>query len=356
MSSISSSLIKPEIQQLSPYQVPDKVYPIKLDAMENPYSLDVSFLEQWSQVLKTASLNRYPDPSAQTLKQQIRTTFAIPNSQELLLGNGSDELIQMLIVALNQPKITLVAVEPSFVMYRLIAQWMGMSYQGIPLQMPTFSLDMPALIKTLETHQPTLLFLAYPNNPTGNLFSDQDIATLLEINSGLIVIDEAYGPFTDHSYLSQLPNHSNLLIMRTLSKLGLAGLRLGFLAGSALWLEQINKVRLPYNINILTQITANFALQHYTTFQDQAQKIRQHRAALCQQLTQMDIKVWPSQANFLMFSLPNAVSIYQELKKQGILIKCLHGSHPLLENCLRVTIGTPEENGVFVRTLQTLLS
>jgi len=231
--------IRPEIQALTAYHVPNSVNAIKLDAMENPYKWDAELLQKWLQLLATSSLNRYPDPAAAELKQQLRIVMQIPEKMEIILGNGSDELIQMLALALNVKGQSLLAPEPSFVMYRLIAQVVGMEYRGINLHPDNFQLDISTMLAEIQRNQPALIFLAYPNNPTGNSFATEDIERIIEVSQGLVVIDEAYAPFANNTFMSRLGEYPNLLVMRTVSKLGLAGLRLGLLAGPQNWLEQI---------------------------------------------------------------------------------------------------------------------
>ncbi|MEN8219363.1 MAG: histidinol-phosphate transaminase [Pseudomonadota bacterium] len=348
--------IRPEIQQLTAYHVPDPGDAIKLDAMENPYQWDSAVIEEWLNVLRSAALNRYPDSAARNLKQQLRAVMQIPDTMEVILGNGSDELIQMLILSLNGNGRTLLVPEPSFVMYRHLAQVAGMQYVGVPLQAADFSLDLSAMLKAIETYQPALIFLARPNNPTGNAFAISDIETIIESTEGVVVVDEAYAPFVETSFMPRLGEYSNLLVMRTVSKLGLAGLRLGYMAGSRAWLEQIKKVRQPYNINTLTQLSATFALQHYAMFEEQTQRIKADRADLLERLNALNgTQAWQSQANFILFRVADAPAVFDNLKKQGILIKCLHGSHPLLDNCLRVTVGAPEENQAFLQALTELV-
>jgi histidinol-phosphate aminotransferase len=346
----------PEIQQISAYHVPDPGNAIKLDAMENPYQWDTALVDEWLNVLRTASLNRYPDAAAREVKQQLRTVMQVPETMEVILGNGSDELIQMLILALNGEGHVLLVPEPSFVMYRQLAQVAGMQYVGVPLKKEDFRLDMFAMLEAIETHQPALIFLACPNNPTGNLFDAKDIEAILESSPGFVVVDEAYAPFVDSTFMPRLGEYPNLLVMRTVSKLGLAGLRLGLLAGPAEWIEQINKVRQPYNINVLTQLTATFALQHYEMFEKQTKRIRSERARLLEQLRALNgVYIWPSQTNFVLFRVSDAKAIFEQLVKQGILIKCVHGRHPLLDNCLQLTVGTPEENQAFLQALTKII-
>jgi len=219
----------------------------------------------------------------------------------------------------------------------------------------SFDLDLPAMIAAIEKHQPSVIFLAYPNNPTGNLFNAKAIKEIITKAAGLVVLDEAYAPFADASFISELPNHANLLVMRTVSKLGLAGLRLGYIAGDPAIIEQLNKIRLPYNINILTQASTDFALNHHSLFDQQTAEIKVERANVHDQLKQLEgITAFPSAANFILFRTPanQADNIFAAIKKQGVLIKNLNPQGGLLKDCLRVTIGKPEENSSFLSALR----
>ena len=227
-----ASLIRPEIRALKAYHVPDASGLVKLDAMENPYSWPEDVRREWMEVLQGVALNRYPDPDARRLRERLRSALDVPAGMELILGNGSDELIQTILMAVSNPNAVVLAPTPTFVMYEMIATFTGMKFVGVPLQ-PDFSLDRPAMLKAIETHKPAVIFLAYPNNPTGNLFSREDVARVIEASPGLVVLDEAYHAFAGHSFMDRLGKHDNLLVMRTLSKQGLAGLRLGILAGPA---------------------------------------------------------------------------------------------------------------------------
>jgi histidinol-phosphate aminotransferase len=240
-------------------------------------------------------------------------------------------------------------------MYKQVALSLGLRYQGVSLLADNFALDMPAMRQTIASLRPGLIFLAYPNNPTGNLFAADDIREILQLAPGLVVVDEAYAPFADASFIAELPNFANLLVMRTVSKLGLAGLRLGFLVGAPDILEQLNKIRLPYNINCLTQITVDFALRNQSFLLQQTQIIRNERAVVLSALQAMDgVAVYPSSANFILFKTTDraADTVFISLKEQGVLIKNLSPQGGLLHNCLRVTIGKPEENQVFLTALR----
>ncbi len=351
-------LIRPEIRKLSAYHVPPASGLIKLDAMENPYALPEELTRAWLDSLRHVELNRYPDPACGALKESLRKVMAIPEGMDILLGNGSDELIQLIALALQGPDRVLLAPEPSFVMYRMIALATGLRYQGVPLRQEDFSLDPDAMLAACRQHQPAVIFVAYPNNPTANLYPEEELRRLIEAAPGLVVVDEAYAPFAEASLLSCLGEYPNLLVMRTVSKLGLAGLRLGLLAGDPAWIAELEKLRLPYNINVLTQASAQFLLGHYEILEEQTARIRRDREVLYTQLAELDgIHVWPSRANFLLFRVPagRAAAIHSGLQEAGVLIKQLHGSHPALADCLRVTVGSPEENHRFLEALQPLL-
>jgi len=256
------------------------------------------------------------------------------------------------------PGRKVLSVDPGFVMYRMIAGFAGMGYVGVPLRAADFSLDPAAVLEAMEREQPVLTFLAYPNNPTGNLFDRQVLEAIIGAAPGLVILDEAYAPFTNKSFMEQLGDWPNLLVMRTVSKMGLAGLRLGLLAGPRVWLDEIDKTRLPYNVNVLTQVSAAFALRHKAVFDEQTNRIREERARLFAALSAMDVRSYRSDANFILLRLGQgrAGAVFQLLKTRGILVKNLDGAHPLLGDCLRVTVGRPEENDAFLQALKSALS
>lgn len=341
------------------YRVADSAGYIKLDAMENPYPWPASMIEQWLDRLRECKPNRYPDPQANALKKVIAQTGKIPPGSKILLGNGSDEIIQLILMAIAGPGAVVLAPEPCFVMYRQIAVSLGIKYVGVPLKGKDFDLDMPAMRSAIRRHNPSAVFMAYPNNPTGNLFAENDIAEILSIAQGLVIIDEAYEPFAETSFMPRLPKFHHMLIMRTVSKLGLAGLRLGYLVGHDAWIDQLDKLRLPYNINVLTQSSAEFALSNIAFLDQQTSQIRKDREDLYARLLALPgIMVYPSRTNFLLFKTDKcgADEIFHALEKVGILLKNLNPSGRLLKDCLRVTVGTPEENEAFLKALQTILA
>jgi len=349
-------LIRPEIKQMNAYHVPEATGMVKLDAMENPFPWPDDMKKQWLELMSTVEPNRYPDPAAKELIQELRQCFSVDDELGLILGNGSDELIQLIIMAMKKD-VCVMAPTPSFVMYQHIAKSMGVDFVGVPLS-GDFSLDMPAMLTSIKKHNPAVIFLAYPNNPTANLFDNADLLAIIEASQGIVVIDEAYQPFAGKSYLSQVKRFDRVLVMRTVSKLGLAGLRLGFLVGSEEILCQLEKIRLPYNINSLTQLTAHFAFKHIDIFNAQAAMICDQREGLLRSLTEMDnIQVFPSKANFILFALldDSAERVFDALKLKGMLIKKMGVVLGLPQNCLRVTVGTAEENELFCEHLKTIL-
>ena len=349
-------IIRDDIRALAAYHVPDSDGMVKLDAMENPYRLPEDIRSQIAGIVSNAEINRYPDAGASRLKARLRANLGIPPDKDLILGNGSDEIIQMLMLATARPGATVLSVDPTFVMFRLIASYCGMGYVSVPLE-PDFSLDAERMLAAIEAHQPALIFLAYPNNPTGNLFDEDAIDGILRAAPGLVVIDEAYHAFAGRTYMNRLDRHPHLLVMRTLSKSGFAGLRLGLIAGGGEWLRHVDKVRLPYNVSVLTQLVAEHALQHQSLLDEQAAAIRSERTRVFDALQRTpETTPFASDANFILFRTGAAGRTFNGLKQRGVLVKNVHGSHPALSECLRVTIGTPEENDRFLEALRASIA
>jgi histidinol-phosphate aminotransferase len=352
-----SHWIRPDIRDIAAYHVPDPGDLIKLDAMENPYRWPAEMLNEWQGLVCDIPVNRYPDPAAKALTVELRKAMAVPENMGVMLGNGSDEIIQILALALGGVKRVVLAPEPSFVMYKMIATFCGLEYVGVPLN-EDFSLDMEAMEQAIQQYEPAVIYLAYPNNPTGNLFDEGDIETILRMANGLVVVDEAYHAFAGKSFMSRLGEFDNLLVMRTVSKLGLAGLRLGLLAGPCEWLNEFDKVRLPYNINVMTQVAAEFALKHINVLDEQTRLIREERTRLFVGMEKLEaLTLYPSAANFILFRVPagRANAIFDGIKERGVLIKNMKASEGPLADTLRVTVGTVEENDAFLAALQAVL-
>lgn len=355
--SLIKKLVRPEILTQTSYYVPDARNLVKLDAMENPYGLPEALKAEFGAHLAQVALNRYPVPSYRTLKHKICQNFGVPPGFDVLLGNGSDELISMLSVACATPEAVVIAPVPTFVMYAISAQLAGIQFVGIPLK-TDLSLDLPALLAAIKQHRPALVFLANPNNPTGSWYAEADLIQVVRAMAdiGLVVVDEAYQPFAPGSIMARLPEFPNMIVMRTVSKLGLAGLRLGYMSAAGEILTEVEKVRPPYNINVLTAAAAEFLLDHLPLFDEQARQICAQRSELMSTIRGLQqVHVFPSQANFVLIRVPDAELIFNKLLEHKILVKNVGKMHSLLSDCLRVTVSTPEENQLFINALKDAL-
>lgn len=344
--SFINNWLRSDIQAINAYHVPASDDMVKLDAMESPFLLPDELIDQYLAYLSNAKLNRYPNPSADELQQTLRELMDIPAEFGVLLGNGSDELIQLLALACETGD-TILSIEPSFVMYGMIAKFTRLNYQGVNLD-ANFEIDLSATLDAIKTHNPKLIFIAYPNNPTGNAFDRSAIEAIITSTEAMVVLDEAYYAYAEDSFLMDIERYPNLVLLRTVSKIGFAGLRLGLLIGAKDTVDELDKLRLPYNINTLTQVSANFLLQEKDEIDKNAKVILAERASLSAALSDIDgLNVYPSQANFILFKAPNANALFEALKAQGVLIKNL-SSAPNLDDCLRVTVGSAEENALFI--------
>jgi histidinol-phosphate aminotransferase len=347
-----NKLVRPEVLELKAYPVADAEGMVKLDAMENPYPLPAAMRRELAEVLARVELNRYPEPTGRKLRALLARKMQVPEGIELLLGNGSDDLIQIVSLALARPGAVLMYPAPSFVMYATNATLTGMRPVAVPLR-EDFSFDADEFIARMKLEDPALVFLAYPNNPTGVLYPEADVEKVIRAAPGLVVVDEAYHVFARKTFMPRLCEFQNLAVLRTVSKLGLAGIRLGYLAARPEWIRELNKVRQAYNVNALTQAAALFVLERLDVLEEQAARIRADRAALGRDLSALPhTKVFPSEANFFLVRVPDADSTYEALKRQNVLVRNLH---PGLERCLRINVGTPEENRILLAALREAL-
>jgi len=354
------SLIRDEVRAISAYHVPSADGLLKLDAMENPFGLPAPLARELGDRLAAVALNRYPPADPAEFKRRLARAVSLPDGMALMLGNGSDELIHLVIQACAKPGATILSPWPSFVMYDLSARFDGCRFVGVPLA-GDFALDRGAMLTAIAEHRPAVIFIAWPNNPTGNLFDRSTVEAVLDAATGLVVLDEAYLPFAQDTWLPLLGTRPNLLVLRTLSKLGLAGIRLGYLCGDPAWIAEFDKVRPPYNVNVLTLAAADFLLGHLALLDEQAAILRAERGALVSALRALpDVAVFDSAANFILFRVAGDVSaadrVFARLKEQGILIKNVSRMHPLLAGCLRTTVGAPEENVRFLDALKKSLT
>ena len=350
------AVLRDDIRATEAYPVPSAVGFIKLDAMENPFPLPEALQRELGERLGRQALNRYPMSDPRGFKERLGKAMGLPMGARLMLGNGSDELIHLVIQACARPGATVLSPWPSFSMYELSTRFDGCRFVGVPLR-ADFTLDTNALLAAIAEHQPAVIFIAYPNNPTGNLFERNGVEAVLRSAPGLVVIDEAYLPFAQDTWMPQLRSWPNLLVLRTLSKLGLAGIRLGYLAGDPEWIAELEKLRPPYNVNVLTLATADFLLEHLRVLEGQAVMLRTERVARRGGAARA-CATSPSfrrPRTSCCFGLPMRTASSTRLKERGILIKNVSAMHPLLANCLRTTIGTAVENDAFIQALRATL-
>jgi histidinol-phosphate aminotransferase len=351
-------LIRQDVQSMHAYAIQDSAGMVKLDAMENPHRLPAGLQAHLGQRLGGLALNRYPDGRVNDLRKALADYAQMPEGFDIMLGNGSDELISLLALACAVPGAAVLAPLPGFVMYAMSAQLQGLKFIGVDLT-PDFELDEAAMLAAIAEHKPSITYLAYPNNPTANLWDDAVIEKIVDAvgaQGGLVVMDEAYQPFSSKSYIDRIAKHSHVLLMRTLSKFGLAGVRLGYMMGPQALIAEIDKVRPPYNISVLDYECALFALEHQEVFAEQAQDLMVQRALLLDALSAMKgVKAWKSDANMILLRVADAAKTFEGLRLRKVLIKNVSKMHPLLANCLRVTVGTAEENAQMLAALEESL-
>jgi histidinol-phosphate aminotransferase len=352
--------LRQDVQSMHAYAVQDSAGMVKLDAMENPHRLPAALQEALGRRLGTLALNRYPDGRVEDLRQALARHAGLPEGFAIMLGNGSDELISLLTMACDVPGATVLAPLPGFVMYAMSAQLQGLKFVGVPLD-ADFELDETAMLAAIAEHRPAITYLAYPNNPTANLWDDAVIERIVEAvgaQGGLVVMDEAYQPFASRSYIDRIGKHGHVLLMRTLSKFGLAGVRLGYMIGPKALIAEVDKVRPPYNVSVLNYECALFALEHEAEFAAQAREIVAQRNVLAAGLAALagrGLKAWKSDANMILIRVPDAAKIFEGLRARGVLVKNVSKMHPLLSNCLRLTVGTADENAQLLAALENNL-
>jgi len=348
-------LIRQDVQSMHAYAIQDSVGMVKLDAMENPHRLPAALQAHLGQRLGALALNRYPDGRVNDLRQALADYARMPEGFDIMLGNGSDELISLLAMACDVEGGSILAPLPGFVMYGMSAQLQGLKFIGVPLT-ADFELDEAAMLAAIAEHRPSIIYLAYPNNPTANLWDDAVIEKIITAAPGLVVMDEAYQPFSSKSYIDRIARHGHVLLMRTLSKFGLAGVRIGYMMGPKALIAEIDKVRPPYNISVLNYECALFALEHRDVFAEQAAAVVAQRTRLLDALAAMKgVKAWKSDANMILVRVPDAAKTFEGMKSRHVLVKNVSKMHPLLANCLRLTVGTADENSQMLAALEKSL-
>ena len=329
-------LVRPTIAAVTPYRSAREEFSrpstemIYLDANESPY---------------LSGVNRYPDPQQRDLKTMIAGQRGV-GIESILLGNGSDEVLDLIFRVFCEPETdNVITLPPTYGMYKVLARINNIENKEVPLT-TNFEPDVNQILKVQNTHS-KLLFLCSPNNPTGNRFQDKNIIRLLEEFRGIVVIDEAYIDFSEHpGFLKKLKNYSNLIVVQTLSKaFGMAGIRLGFCFASEGIISILNTIKPPYNINELTQQYARSKLRCLENVYERIEMIRSERQKLSRALFTISYveNIYPSDANFILIRVDDAEKRYEQLLKRGIVVRN-RSNEPLCRNCLRITIGTEKEN------------
>jgi histidinol-phosphate aminotransferase len=340
------NLIRENIKAMKPYSSSRDEFEdfekemIFLDANENPYE---------------NGINRYPDPQQKSVKRILSKINRIPENQ-ILLGNGSDEVLDLLFRAFCEPnQDNIITLPPTYGMYGVLANLNAIENREIVLT-EDFQPDVKKIIEATDAYT-KIIFLCSPNNPTGNSFSDESIVTLLKNFNGLVVIDEAYIDFSEkESWLEELSDYPNLVITQTLSKAyGMAGIRLGIIYGSATLIAILNKIKPPYNINLLTQSKALERLHEIDLVKKEISYIKESKEFLLKELLQINFikKIYESDANFILIKVDNAEQRYNQLIYEGIVVRN-RSNQPLCDNCIRITIGTLEENNQLINTLKKI--
>ncbi len=342
--------LRSDIKNIDAYHVPASKDMIKLDAMESPFGVPEDLKVEFLKCIEQSEVNRYPEADPSPLKDTLRSLMDIPDEFGILLGNGSDELIQLLALACSKDDL-IMSFEPSFVMYELVSKYVNLEYFGVQLD-SNFDINLNDALLIIEREKPKIIFIAYPNNPTGNCFDYDAIIEIIKSTNSMVILDEAYYAYSDKSFLSEISNFPNLLVLRTISKIGFAGLRLGLLIGDQETIAQLNKLRLPYNINALTQTSANFLLQDKQRIINNAQIIIEERRRLAHELSLFSkFKVYPSQTNFILVHSEDAHSLHTALKENGILIKGFPKGTKL-SDFIRISVSEPVENNILIDAIR----
>ncbi len=347
-------LVREDLKNLVPYD--PHVIPgvVKLDANENPFDFPREVKEFICEKISMELFTRYPDPMAVDLREGLSLYTGVP-ADSILVGNGSDEIILNLMLAFGTGREVLIA-SPTFSMYRIHAQVAGARWREIPRK-AGFIPDLPALTEAAANGNASMIFVCSPNNPTGNAVPPEMIRELLEETTALVVVDEAYIEFGGESCVPLLSDYPNLVILKTFSKaFGLAGLRVGYLLAQAYVVKEILRIKQPYNLNSFSQLAACAVLKHRDILTEQVKSIIGNRDMLINEMRVLpEVQVYPADANFILFRTPlKAGVVFDELLRRGVLIR--NASGPALENCLRVTVGTQEENNKFLEKLKNILS
>ena len=345
------SLARSEILNLEPYESSLLPGAVKMDANENHFPWPPGMREELLRL--NIVLNRYPDPGATELKYAIAQYTGV-EPRGILVGNGSDEVIQMILATFGGPGKTVLIHPPTFGMYAAAAAVTGTGIRRLPLRDGLY-LDREGLLAAAQAPDVSVLIVCSPNNPTGTLFAKDDLIQLVRESGKIVIMDEAYAEFSGQTLMPEIALYPNLLVMRTFSKaFALAGLRLGYLLGQAVTISLINRVRQPFNVNAFTQQAGVIALKYVSEYKQQIQTLKTETKKLYTALSEIrHLRVFPTESNFILFKPVDALYWYRELLKRGFQVRDM-GTLQTLGHCLRVSPGLPEENRCFITAVRDI--
>lgn len=345
------------LKELKPYDPHELPYKVKLNANENPYGLPEEIIEEILSKTKNLEYSRYPNANSVKLSETVSSFWGL-NRDNIVIGNGSDELIDYLIKAFSEKGRRIITTAPSFAMYKIYSIINGSIFVQIPLGQNNFSLNEDKILEEAKKEDSSIVFIAYPNAPTGNYFAEDKIIKIIEESGCLVVVDEAYYEFGEKTFIPLISQYDNLVILRTFSKAySLASLRVGYLLSNPEIINEIRKVKSPFNVNTFSQLAAQVVFENKEILKDGIKKIIEERKKLINRINELSpFKAHPSQTNFVLVevgSKENSDLVYNNLLKQGILVQTI--SDPAFSTSryfLRITVGNEEENDILIKGLE----
>ena len=346
-----------ELKLYDPHELP---YKIKLNANENPYGLPEEIIEEILRKTKNLEYSRYPNANSVKLSEIVSSFWSLTRDN-IVIGNGSDELIDYLIKAFSEKGRRIITTAPSFAMYKIYSIINGSNFVQIPLSQSNFSLNEDKVLEEAKKEDSSIVFIAYPNAPTGNYFAEDKIIKIIEESGCLVVVDEAYYEFGEKTFVPLISQYDNLVILRTFSKAySLASLRVGYLLSNPEIINEVRKVKSPFNVNTFSQLAAQAVFENKEILKDSIEKIIKERERLINRINELpSFKAHPSRTNFVLVevgSKENTDLVYNNLLKQGILVQTV--SDPAFSTSryfLRITVGNKKENEILIKGLKDCL-
>jgi histidinol-phosphate aminotransferase len=347
---------RPELGLRPGYHSAQVDVPVRLNTNESPFPPPDAWVEELASEFRRVAYNRYPDRGATDLRQALASWHDV-RPEQVFCANGSNEVLQCLCLAYGGPERSVSTFEPTYALHTHIARVTGTAVAEWDRD-PDFTISSALIAEAMQTTKPALAFLCSPNNPTGRSEDPATVRGLLDAAPGLVVVDEAYGQFADWSALELVDDDTPLVVVRTFSKTwSMAALRLGYLIGPAPVVSALEQVALPYHLDVLKQAAGRLALRHVDEMDQRVAAIVAERRRIGDALARLPVTVWPSQANFILFRPEERKGgeVWHGLLAQGVLVRDT-SSWPRLDGCLRVTVGTPQENDRFLTALGEVLA